>query len=244
MQRSTLEQALRSVDLQTYPDIEVLVINAKPHPHFDLSGYAGKKSIRILERLDSALSRSSAANLGLDVASGKYALFLDDDDWIEPEHIKALVEQLECAGEGYIASYSATRCVGADGSPRDEKFGSSYSQIRLLTGNYIPIHSCLFRRTERTRHLRMDESLPLYEDWDFWMQLSAFGEFIFHQGETAVYRLGSGSGFGVDGWGSDAARSAYSALLKKWRLRWTTNQLENIVERARLSYDLEHQTNI
>lgn len=238
MDRATLSQALASVGAQSYPAIELLVVAASKASHAPVPDAAGPFSITLHPPRAEGLSRSIAANVGLEMASGAFALFLDDDDWIEPQHIEKLVKQLESEGaSNAIACYSATRCVDLEGHPRPEVFRTPYDPIRLLVGNFIPIHACLFRLTPKTRLCQLDPNLPLYEDWDFWMQLSEIGSFLQIEAETAVYRLGSGSGFGVDGWGSPSARSAYRQVLNKWRTRWSLDELESIIERARISFE-------
>ena len=235
--RPTLFDTLASVSTQSYPSIELVVIAASKGDHRIIPEYAGPFPIRQRAPSPEGLSRSVAANIGLDMARGEFALFLDDDDWIEPLHIERLVRTLQSVDPNeIIASYSGTRCVDAEGNPRPERFGIPYDFTRLLIGNFIPIHSCLFRLTPRIQNCRFDENLPLYEDWDFWMQLGETGDFIFCETQTAVYRLGAGTGFGVEGWGSSSASIAYRLVLKKWLNRWPIEELERIIERARQSY--------
>lgn len=235
-QRQTLDHALTSLAHQSHSYLEVLIVNALATPHATPKFDSQDADLKILEFSGQRLSRSAAANLGLGNVTGQFVLFLDDDDWLEPCHIENLLSVLQGQTENTIAAYSATRCVDEVGNSRDETFGVDFDQTRLLSGNFIPIHSCLFRWTAQTQYLRMDETLDLYEDWDFWMQLSMHGGFIFSPLPTAIYRLGSGSGFGVDGWGSEVAAKAYARVLAKWRLKWTDVQLERILERARLSF--------
>ena len=228
---------MASVGAQRYPNIELLIVAASKGIHSPVPRKAGPFPIKMRPPTSRGLGRSEAANIGLEMASGEFALFLDDDDWIEPQHIEHLVQKLESEKtSGAIACYSETRCVDAEGTPRSESFKTPYDPIRLLVGNFIPIHSCLFRLTPQTRRCQFDSDLSLYEDWDFWMQLSEVGPFLHSKQETAIYRLGFGSGFGVGGWGSSSARSAYRQVLDKWRMRWSLDEVESIVERARMSY--------
>jgi GT2 family glycosyltransferase/glycosyltransferase involved in cell wall biosynthesis len=193
MDRPTLEQALRSVADQTWPAIEVVVVDAKGPQHRALAPTCGRFALRQL-RTAGPLGRAAAANLGLRAAQGKFACFLDDDDWFAPEHIALLVRRLQ-AEPAAVAAYGATSCVEAqaDGTLREiMRYDEPFDRARLLCENYLPIHSVLFRREAAVSLAGFDGSLPIFEDWDFWIQLSGIGPFTHIADLTATYRLGSG----------------------------------------------------
>ncbi|MHC4230563.1 MAG: PIG-L family deacetylase, partial [Planctomycetota bacterium] len=64
MDRETLSEALDSVALQTYPNIEVVVVNAKGEGHPEVGGWCGRFPLRLCGT-GQALGRSRAANTGL-----------------------------------------------------------------------------------------------------------------------------------------------------------------------------------
>lgn len=78
MDRATLKKALDSVALQTYPNIEVVVVNAAGVPHRSLGALCGRYPLRLIETGE-VLQRSRAANMALDHAAGDLLLFLDDE---------------------------------------------------------------------------------------------------------------------------------------------------------------------
>ena len=91
--RPELQLALQSVSSQSYSDIEIVLVDAASK---DLSGYeayTGNIPV-ILVSTGKPLGRSAAANAGLQAASGKYLMFLDDDDWIADDHVQSLIEFL------------------------------------------------------------------------------------------------------------------------------------------------------
>jgi GT2 family glycosyltransferase/glycosyltransferase involved in cell wall biosynthesis len=193
MDRATLEQALASVAAQTWPAIEVIVVAAKGPLHRPLATACGRFPLRQLHTAQ-PLGRAAAANLGLRSARGEFACFLDDDDWFAPTHVASLVQQLR-ADTAVVAAYSATSCVEPDeaGTFREVmRYDEPFDGTRLLCENYLPIHSVLFRRDAASRVAGFDESLPIFEDWDFWIQLSRIGPFSHVAHCTATYRLGSG----------------------------------------------------
>lgn len=244
MDRPSLRKALDSVLAQSYLSIEIVLVASSKGTHSSLADFEKKSSVKIklISPEPEGRKRSAAANSGLEMASGKFALFLDDDDWIEPEHIRGLIDHFK-SPEGFsaVACYSGTRCVDEIGNPLEESFGEPFDPIRLLVGNFIPIHACLFRLSAQTRLCRFDETLDLYEDWDYWMQLSTLGAFIYCEPKTAVYRLSEAGGFGVNGWDSPRAKAAHRQVLSKWRERWSSKEVELIIERARMSYLAPHE---
>ena len=94
MDRSTLAEALDSVALQTYPNIEIVIVNAKGADHREVGERCGSFPVRMVGN-NEPLDRSRAANVGLDNAIGQYLIFLDDDDLFYPEHIAVLVNALQ-----------------------------------------------------------------------------------------------------------------------------------------------------
>jgi GT2 family glycosyltransferase/glycosyltransferase involved in cell wall biosynthesis len=193
MDRPTLQGALESAAAQTWPAIEVIVVDAKGPQHRELARACGRFPLRQL-RTAGPLGRAAAANLGLRAAQGEFACFLDDDDWFAPEHIAMLVQRLQ-ADASAVAAYSATSCVeaAAEGTLHEVmRYDEPFERARLLCENYLPIHSVLFRREAAARLDGFDGSLPIFEDWDFWIQLSGIGPFSHVAQVSATYRLGSG----------------------------------------------------
>jgi hypothetical protein len=76
-------------------------------------------------------------------------------------------------------------------------FAQPFDAFSLLTANYLPIHAVLFARAVVHAGCRMDETLDYFEDWDFWLQLSAHGRFQQAPGISAYYRQGGESDAGL-----------------------------------------------
>lgn len=234
MDRPTLAEALASVYGQDYPAIQVVLVNATGSEH---SATAVARPGYSLKQVggDRPLRRSGAANLGLEAADGEFVMFLDDDDRILPGHVSLLVRALGApeAAPAPVA-YSGVRCVDDEWEPTGREYRQPFNRMRLYTGNYIPIHAALFRRSEQAGHCRFDESLDIYEDWDFWLQMMQRGPFVFVDEISAEYRIGGqGHGFGVN-FGEDAAAVA-RAIAFKWLARWSDEDhrdaLEAVLER-------------
>lgn len=91
-----LERCLRSIQLQTYKEIEVIMINDGSTDHSRI----------IMDRFASADSRfiaihkenggvSSCRNIGMQLAEGEYLQFVDSDDWIPADSTGMLVDFME-----------------------------------------------------------------------------------------------------------------------------------------------------
>lgn len=192
MDRPCLAQALASVAQQTYPHIEVLIVNACGREHSPLNYVPELQLVRIIHADGNIrLGRSAAANEALTHAQGSLALFLDDDDLIAPDHLQRLVAALHQDGQA-VAAYSGARVVNAEGHTL-RVYDIPWASQRLKGINFMPIHTVLFRMQEvRDRHLRFDSELPVLEDWDFWRQLGQHRSFVHMRGITATYRQSLG----------------------------------------------------
>ena len=226
MDRTTLKTALDSVALQTYPNIEVVVINAKGGEHRPLGEWCGRFPLRLINKSE-ASQRSRAANSALKKAKGRYLIFLDDDDWFAPHHIAALVERIRQEPE-VNAVYSNVRVVGALGNFEDHVFKEKFDALRMMADNLIPIHSVLFDRCLVNAGCLFDETLSVYEDWDFWLQVSRHTAFS-HVDEVGAYYCASGnSEVGLRG-RDDARKRARELVFGKWKNVWSGGEINALL---------------
>lgn len=223
MDRPMLADALASIALQTWPNIEVLVVAASG-AHRPLEASCGRYPLRLIGD-GQPLHRCRAANLGLQAARGEALIFLDDDDIFLPHHIAALVDSLRAHPDA-AAAYAAIRCENPQGAQVGH-FGEAYARDKLLVRNFMPIHAVLFRRAAVDRGAAFDAALDYCEDWDFWLQLSAHGDFVFVPEVGAIYRIGAGSGFGVNV-PADVSRASALAVYRKWLPHWSNDTLYRI----------------
>jgi len=229
--RPELQQALQSIASQDYPNIEIVLVDAAGGDSLD-SVAAGDRPLNLVTT-GTALSRSQAANAGLEAAKGKYIQFLDDDDWIASNHVSQLISALENSNE-VAAAYSSTQKTNTAGDSLDYVFRESFDPILLMRDNYIPIHSILFDSALLENGCRFDEAFDIYEDWDFWLQLSQHTNFQHIDSITAFYREGGDS----DTAAADA-RLRYqadstlgkgrAAIFEKWLPKWTGENVNALI---------------
>ncbi len=87
-----LEKCLDSLLNQTYPDVEVLAVDdgSTDGSRELLRQHAERDSrLRVLEQSHGGVS--AAKNQALNAMTGDYLMFVDSDDWIEPDTVEALL---------------------------------------------------------------------------------------------------------------------------------------------------------
>jgi hypothetical protein len=179
--RALLRRALQSIVDQAYRPVEILIIDD-----------GGETSPEVLQEFSSVpgctfrlvatakLGRSEAANRGLALAEGEFVGFLDDDDFLLPQHLSLLCGML-CGDPALDAVHSASRELAADLDPETGSHGEATvnavffrpiaNSAELLNRNPFPIQSVLFRRSLLGKQDRFDPNLDALEDWLFWMRL-------------------------------------------------------------------------
>ncbi|MBK7509082.1 MAG: PIG-L family deacetylase, partial [Comamonadaceae bacterium] len=233
MGRESLQEALDSVALQTYPNIKVVVVAATTN-HPPLPQTCGPFALQLLET-PLPLSRSQAANKALTHASGDFLLFLDDDDWLMPEHIARLAHVLSHQPHA-LAAYSGISLVDATGQPLGQTFDLPYDAIRQAAGNLTPIHAVLFSAKVIEKGCRFDETIELYEDWDFWLQLAKITTMVHVPGVTGAYRIHESSGVHVS---SGPSGEAAEVIYRKWTSEWTPAQVGQMMLRVWSHQEME-----
>jgi LmbE family N-acetylglucosaminyl deacetylase len=233
--RDYLAQALDSVALQSYPNIEVIVVAARPG-HGPLPAQIGGAPVELVQTAQ-PLGRSQAANKALSLARGRYLMMLDDDDWLMPDHVAKLALVLQ-GQPNALAAYSGVSLVSEAGQPMGQVFDLPFDAVRLSAGNLTPIHAVLFKADVRGLGCRFDESLHHYEDWDFWLQLSKLAPMAHVPGVSAAYRIHDSSGVHAD---PGPAGEATQQVYQKWQNLWEPAQLQGIMRRVWSHQELEVQ---
>ena len=215
MDGPTLAEALDSLFAQTWPRLEVLIVNAKGGMHSPLP-IAPREGIelKLINQGASPLLRSDAANAGLDAVSGDYFAFLDDDDTLDPAHFAQLVQFQ--AGRDLVVYAGVRSCMRQTPQQIAHIFHEDWEPGKLLAGNFLPIHAPLVPSNYLSLGLRFDPSIDIYEDWDFWLQLSRHAAFARSPATSATYFLGGASGANPQEVAADFMQQATLKIYDKW----------------------------
>ncbi|MCC8987036.1 MAG: glycosyltransferase, partial [Candidatus Contendobacter sp.] len=232
--RPELAEALASIAAQTYARLEVVVVDVLGTSHLHLESLCGSFPLRVVGT-GQCLGRSAAANLGLDHAGGEFLIFLDDDDWFEPDHISSLIDLLRMETTT-VAAYAGVRCIRRSLYGQWETiriYNEPFDATRLRLENFIPIHALLFRRSALSglNPCCFDQRLDLYEDWDFWLQLLERGIFVHRKAVSACYRIHDGGS--LSSASAQQLQAGFHAIVRKWRGRWSDDQFMDMMRRAR-----------
>lgn len=241
--RHTLRASLDSVALQTYSNIEVIVVNTKEGEHDVIGNFCGRFPMRAVVNSIS-FRRSYSSNLAMHSAKGDYLIFLDDNACFRPHHVSTLVER--------ICSQPLTKVVYCRTQVADETAGSDEhtadtvpDTIHLMTGSLAPIHGILFDRGLMSIGCSFDESLYSDEDWDFQLQLAQQTQF------SRIDRVGAyyltEERFRQDFHPMHASsQKGREAIFEKWKSIWSGNQISALVtykdSLVDTSNQLQHET--
>ncbi len=181
-----LRRAIGSVVAQTYPWIETIVINdGGASAESVVREFSAQRMIRYIS-YDQSCGPGAARNLGIRISSGEFIAYLDDDDVFYSQHVEILAGYLS-TNPGHGAVYSLARISNPAVLDGDVPFRRAFDRDALLVENFIP-NLCLLHRADCFQQAGyFDESLPVLEDWDFLIRLSAVTLFGYVQTVTAEY---------------------------------------------------------
>jgi len=204
--RATLDSAFA----QTYPNVEVVLVNDgspdTPALEAAIRGY----DTRLVYLKQENRGPSGARNTAIRSARGKYIACLDSDDVYLPEHIEKLVALLEGGGLdlAYSDSYLARNGARAGRAFEEEPQHPPVTFEKLLREECCVMTSATVASRQAMIDAGLfDERFRRCEDFDLWLRMSFGGARIdFYPGVGIEHRLHS------DGLSSD------SYLLKQGRI--------------------------
>lgn len=177
-QAEFLEQTIRSVLLQGYPNLEYVVID----------GGSTDGSLAVIEKYASHLThwesrpdrgQGHAINKGFRLSTGEILCWLNSDDFYLPGTLQAVAESL-AGGTDAHAVVGHSMAVYADGSPPRRSVGRFEGLERLLQfwkGYYMHQPSIFWRREVFEKVGYLDESQYYIIDFDYWVRIARHFEF-------------------------------------------------------------------
>lgn len=183
-----LDQAIRSALDQTYPAVEVVVVDDGSTRPDTVEYLASMTGIRLIRQVNSG--PGAARNAGIEAARGDFVLPLDADDWIEPNVVGLLVEAV--AHPDVVAAFPSVHrfgaAEGAQDAPRVVRIGDIAVQNRVAA-------TALYRRSVWADVGAYREADIVDEDWFMWLKVLGHTHATMVQVPGAVlhYRLRPGS---------------------------------------------------
>jgi len=183
-----LPEAIESVQAQSYPHLELVVVDDGSHDNTSevAARYPG---VRLVRQENAGLS--AARNTGLRHTNGAYLVFLDADDRLLPN---ALADGLAAFAEHPEAAFVAGRyrTIEAGGREISEfpmaELGKDPYET-LLLGNIIAMHGAvMYQRLTLQAMGGFDPSLDACEDYDVYLRIAPRMPIATHDGLVAEYR--------------------------------------------------------
>ena len=162
-----LAEAVESALAQTYPEIEILVMDDGSHDNTpEVAGYFGSRIqyVRTPNR-----GHGATLNDALRHITGTYYICLDADNSLLPDYVSKTVAVLESAGPGIDFVYTQREYFGIG---TGVSAAPAYDLKRLKIRNYID--TCALIRTDQGRRHGYDEKL-VQTDYDFYLTLAENG---------------------------------------------------------------------
>lgn len=163
----TIEQAVDSVLDQSYPHIELILVDDGSH---DGTAQWCQKLASQHPRVHSLLLEqnsgvSHARNRGLGVAKGEYIMYLDSDNRWDTRYVAAKIGAFQQLPEAEALYSGLYRYHGDNAEPSGILFGALNHSL-LFNRNYIDLNTFAHTRAAWQRLGGFDETLPRYVDWD------------------------------------------------------------------------------
>ena len=202
-----LKEAVNSVLAQHFEDVELIVVEdgSTDGTAEEMKRYGGR--VKLIQHSENR-GVSAARNRGILQARGKYIAFLDSDDlWVKGK-LKIQVAFLD-DNPHYPLCYTDEIWIrkGKRVNPmlKHAKY-SGWIFEQCLPLCIISPSSVMMRKTLFPKVGLFDEALPVCEDYDFWLRVSARFPIFFINRKLIIKRGGHPDQLSQRSWGNDRYR--------------------------------------
>jgi glycosyltransferase involved in cell wall biosynthesis len=199
-------------------DVEVIVIDdASTDETADVC--RGLKGIKYL-RVERNQRVAGARNIGLIVSKGEYISFLDDDDARLPGSLDLQIELLARNPDAAFV-YGQALYADHEGQVSDELYPLECPQgdifWQLMTQNFIPCGSAVFRRSAVVNLGLLDDTIPGLDDWDLWIRIAELYPVVAVAQPVVTWRRSNVR----SAQGTSDAAMIVSQGIRKFKMDWT-----------------------
>lgn len=187
-----LHRTLQSLIAQTFSDFKVIVIadSGLYLPPFQELGALAGRSIYIQRDDGRGAGPAVSRNIGLDLVTTPYLMFLDDDDTVEPTHLESVARVLMASQPPILVTDFKVLEEDRNQTPPTRLQTVSVSLAhataeQILVRNMVP-NSCIIYRFDLVKDLRFDTSMSRYEDWNFLLEVLKRSKFQHAPIDTVV----------------------------------------------------------
>lgn len=187
-----LDRALRSIDRQSYPTIEIVAVDdgSTDETLSILKNFEWSvgRTLTLIERDDVDGSLAAALNCGLAAADGEFIARQDADDWSAPDRLARQVDHLHRYPEADLVG-TGCHIHEADGSRRSQRHVlRTVTASDLEDKNQLVHGSVMARKSVLEEVGGYDERWSASEDYELWTRLAA-GGYTLHNLDVPLYHL-------------------------------------------------------
>lgn len=191
---SYLEIAIESVFMQSYKNIQLIVVDDASTDNTTnlLRDKYGSRLKLIKNNIN--LGQVKSLNKAWPKCKGKYVGYLSSDDYLHSKAIAKVVKILE--GDAHvICAYPDNELVDAIGKIIRKSVCNKFSFKSSFLSLECPIGvGALFRKSLLKKTNGWNEKNQIMPDLDFWLTISQYGKFCFVNEVLAAYRFHKDSG--------------------------------------------------
>ena len=228
---ATIDQTLSSVFNQTYPSLEIIVVND------------GSKdgTLRLLERYGDRINLISipnqgvsiARNTGLKYATGEYVQFLDADDLLMPTKIEVQIKALQ-SEKADIAYGDWQRFTEANGEFTYKEIHnrqlSKNIEVDIFTDFWCPPAVLLYTKTIVDKIGNWKEWLPIIQDARYMLDAALnHGKFVYCPVLVAQYRTGQEQSLSSKN-ALNFVKDCYVNAMDVWEL-WKNDKIDQEIKK-------------
>lgn len=185
-----LPRAIKSVLEQSYPEIEIIIIDDGSTDN-TVAVIPTHPAVKYIHQHNKGLP--AARNAGIDQSTGAYLVFLDADDWLEKDGLFLNFNVIKHHPDiAFVSgSYKFLRAITGDLENIAAQVDDNH-YAHFLQRNYVGMHAAVMFQRWALKLFRYDDSLKACEDYDLYLRITRSYPVMHHQGLIATYYFHAG----------------------------------------------------